>query len=247
MLAKPVEEVREAQTVFDIEAEKPELAVPPDVLQKADVLVKRITKWLLGETNNFILREEARIEAGKPRVELAPEAMGPILASGYQYWNLLTMGPFQFMGNPPYRPRKIVAAGEHCLMLAFLWINPANSDGGGLPGTVVLGDRTYRLRFESMNLTHVTNGPDMTFTGKFDSPAPILTDFRWWMPTADPGINPAHFEVNVTMDITVHGQPFAGFSTWHYDPDAELPWLQIPVAPAHWQFERPARMLIYRK
>jgi hypothetical protein len=143
-------------------------------------------------------------------------------------------------------PNKIVSAGDACLMLGLIWINPALGPGGSLPGTTVLGGRPFRARFEGINLTTVANGPDATFTGTFSSPAPTVTPFVFWMPTPDPGVNPALYEVNLTADVTLGGQPFAAFSTWHYDLDLEPPFLGRPVAGPHWQFERPARFLIYR-
>jgi len=178
--------------------------------------------------------------------------------------NCLTVGPIQFFGDPPYRPSKIIAAGEDTLMLGVVWINPNNGPGGTWPGTVVLGGRPYRARFETVNLSDVTNGPDWQAPlDSFDSPADVLYVFEWWHKWADPGAWPNLYETTFTLDITEAGQPMAAFSTWHYDPDTEPGFLidvsslpdeyGIPdflsrwtIGP-HYQFERPARFLVYRK
>ncbi len=171
----------------------------------------------------------------------------PVLAGGFQYWNCLTVGPIQFYANPPYRPSKIIAAGEWALMLGIVWVNPADGPGGGLSGTVVLGGRNYRVRFETMNLSDVANGPDQGFLGTFASPANVINVFPWWLNPADPGANPNLYETSLTADIVETGQPMAAFSTWHLDLDREPAFMGVPLAPEHLQFEIPARFLVYRK
>lgn len=234
MVTKTAEEMTTAQEEVVVQA--PEIEVSDDNKAKAQVFIDAYRKRLLKATDAFSRRMEAETEAG-----------GPQLIGGYQYWNCLTVGPIQFFGNPPYRPSKIVAAGEACLMLGVIWINPANGPGGSLPGTTVLGGRPWRARFEGIDLTSVANGPDQTFAGVFPSPAPVITLLQYWMPTPDPGINPRLHEMNFTADVTLPGQPFAAFSTWHFDPDLEPGFLGLGPAGPHWQFERPARYLIYRE
>lgn len=234
MVTKTAEAMATAQEEVVVQA--PEIEVSEDIQAKAQVFIDAYRKRLLKATEAYSHRMEAEIEAGEPQ-----------LAAGYQYWNCLTVGPIQFFGNPPYRPSKIIAAGEASLMLGVIWINPVNGPGGSLPGTIVLGGRPFRARFEGVDLTNVANGPDMTFAGVLASPAPVVTLLTYWMPTPDPGINPRLYEMNFTADVTLPGQPFAAFSTWHFDPDLEPGFLGLgPVGP-HWQFERPARFLIYRK
>jgi hypothetical protein len=212
--------------------ETPSIEVPEDIKEKATQFIENYKQRLLEMTDGY----SATIESG-----------GPQLVAGYQYWNCLTAGPVQFVGSPPYLPNKIVAAGELTLMLGVIWVNPASGPGGSLPGTVVLGARPYRARFETINLTNVTNGPDFTATGVFSSPAPVITFIPWWLIPPDPGVNPNLLQVNFTADITTMGQPFAAFSTWHLDPDSEPGFLILPPAPAHLQFERPATFLVYRE
>jgi hypothetical protein len=234
MVTRTVEEMHTAQEEVMVQA--PEIEVSEDVKDKAQVFIDAYRKRLTHATEAFAHRQEAEIEAGEPQLPL-----------GYQYWNCLTVGPIQFFGNPPYRPGKIIAAGEACLLLGVIWINPVNGPGGSLPGTIVLGGRPWRARFEGIDLTSVANGPDFTYAGVFASPAPVVTLLPYWMPTPDPGINPRLYEMNFTADVTLPGQPFAAFSTWHLEPDMEPGFLGLgPVGP-QWQFERPARFLIYRK
>lgn len=220
----------------------PEIKVPADTQEKAQHLIDNYVAFLTERTEAYMHR----------MAEAKPEAADPTLIGGYQYWNCLTAGPYQF---PPilgdYRPSKVVAAGEWTLMLGVIWINPVHGPGGSLPGTIALGDRGYRVRFEAMNLSTVTDGPDSPlgppFTGTFASPAPVVSVFPWWHLWADPGPNPNLYEVNFTADITTGGQPFAAFSTWHFDPDTEPPFMMVPPRGPHWQFEIPARFLVYRK
>jgi len=220
----------------------PEAELPEDIQTKSEQFVANYVAMLTERTQAFPLRMDA-YRREKAKVEVG----GPVLASGYQYWNCLTVGPIQFYGNPPYQPSKIIAAGEWALMLGVVWINPANSDGGGLPGTIVLGGRNYRVRFETINLTDVTNGPDHLFASAFDNPAETVNVFRWWFQPADPGPDPALYETTLTADIVEMGQPLAAFSTWHYDIDSEPPFMALPPKPAHWQYEIPARFLVYRR
>ena len=239
--------VREATEVVERKLGKaatPEAGIAPEVEDKAQTFIDNYIAYLKEHTDDYILKLETYRQAqAKPKTESGK----PTLASGYQYWNCLTVGPIQFFGNPPYRPGKIIAAGEWALMLGVVWINPANSDGGGLPGTVVLGGRDYRVRFETLNLTDVADGPDMTFTGTFANPAVVVNVFPWWLNLPDPGPNPAMYETILTADIVQMGQPLAAFSSWHIDLDYDPPFLDVPAKGPHQQFEIPARFMAYRE
>jgi hypothetical protein len=236
----PAEAPRVARpaSVIHVELEHPEVEVSSEVADKAHRWVDHLDRFLLNRTDAFVQRMAER--------PTTPEAADPTLGGGYQYWNVLTAGPIQFSGNPPYRPSKIIAFGEPALMLGVIWINPANGPGGSLPGTVVLGNRRYRAAFETINLSDVTNGPDRFYNNTFLSPAPILTFIWWWMRMPDPGLNPNLYECTLTCDIVEGGQPFAAFSTWHLNPDREPAFLQFPAVGPGWQHERPARFLVYR-
>ena len=222
---------------ISLEAAPKEIAISDEIAEKARLFIENYVNFLSERTEAYMYR----------MAEARPEAAEPTLVSGYQYWNCLTVGPIQFTGNPPYRPSKIIAAGEPTLMLGVLWINPANSDGGGLPGTVVLGGRHYRVCFETSNLSTVSDGPDGVFMGSFSNPASVINVFPWWFVPTDPGDRPNLLETTLTADIVETGQPLAAFSTWHVDLDQEPAFLSLPTAGAHLQFERPARFLVYRK
>lgn len=211
---------------------------PAEVQEKAQLVKEQISARVEEQTM-------AWVEAATKEVK--PAAADPGLL-GYQYWNILTFGPYQFFGDPPYRPSKIIAAGEWAVLYALVWINPLNSPGGGLSGTTVFGARNYNAYFESINLTTVTNGPDHHIPGVFPSPAPVFTWLEWWFNPANPGARPNLYEVNVTFDVVELGQPMAAFNTWHWDPDFEpgVPWYVPDVLP-RWQHDIPARFMVYKK
>jgi hypothetical protein len=234
MVTKLTEDVHVPQKEVVIEAAGTRIS--EETKRKAQIFVDKMTAQVEQQTEDFATRMAARIESADPT-----------LLSGYQYWNVLTIGPIQFFGNPPYQPSNVVAAGEDCLMLGLIWINPVNSPGGGLPGTLVLGGRDYNLRFESINLSTVQDGPDGVFSGTFPSPAPVVTPILWWVPTPDPGAQPALYEVHMTVDTPLPGQPFAAFSTWHFDMSQEPSFLGTPATTPELVNNRPARFMIYRR
>ena len=211
--------------------------IPAEIDEKAAHLIENYERYLTECTEAYVERMS----------EPAPEAGAPVVAGGYQYWNCLTAGPIQFFANPPFRPAKIIAAGELALMLGVVWINPALGPGGSLPGTIVLGARRYRVRFETMNLSTVTNGPDATCAGVFTSPAPIVQVFPRWFVAPDPGVNPQLYECTLTADIVETGQPMAAFSSWHFDLDTEPPFFGQPGMGPVWHYDLPARYLVYRR
>lgn len=215
-----------------------DIVIPTEVMDKTRNFVDAYTKSLEARTENYLnYLTEAKAEAAEP-----------VLAGGYQYWNVLTLGPFQAFGPVgPYRPSKIIAGGELAFMLGVVWVNPAPGPGGSLPGTTVLGNRPYRIRFETINLSTVSNGPDATFIGTFAGPAPVVTVVPWFFVPGDPGVNPNLYETTMTIDITHPAQPFAGFSTWNYDPDLEPGFLSIPPVGPRLEHDIPARYLVYKK
>jgi hypothetical protein len=174
----------------------------------------------------------------------------------------------------PYLPHKIIAFNEPSFMIAAAWRNPAGIDWNGTnpSASVVMGAFNLSISFETVNLTSVTNGPDFgPFT--FAPLGPGVVN-RWILPFP-PNTFPAPlqgrpnlYEMNMTADVSgpIAGLPFAGFATWVYDPDREPPiwppplpfplpppWPPIPPQPwfwsslPHWQFERPARFMVYRR
>src|SRR5215831_3670205 len=85
-----------------------DIVIPAEVLDKTRNFVDAYTKSLEARTENYLnYLTEAKAEAAEP-----------VLAGGYQYWNVLTLGPFQaFAPVGPYRPSKIIAGGELAFML----------------------------------------------------------------------------------------------------------------------------------
>jgi hypothetical protein len=212
----------------------PSIEVPTDIQAKANRYIDSVKNRLTEQTKAYMERA------------LAPEAGEPQLPGGYQYMDVLTIGPIQFFGDPPYRPSKVIAAGELALMIGVVWINPANSPGGGLPGTVVLGGRPYTVRFETINLSDVADGPDFTIPGVYPGLAPTVNIYPWFFVPGDPGPSPNLYESNLTFDVDLGGQPFAAFGTWHFDPDLEPPFLGRPAVPPQWN-RTPARYMVYRQ
>jgi hypothetical protein len=175
---------------------------------------------------------------------LQPMAGEVTLDTGYEYWDLLTLSPQQFIAAPvTFRPQKIVAGGEFALLLAILFINPLPTPGGGPSATQYLGGRPFRVRFEQMDLTNVANGPDFTFVGVFPGVAPVLSIFPVGIVPANPGLNPQLVELNVTADITLPGQPMAAFATQWFDIEAD-PGFPAPQ-PAGLRSQLPLRYLVY--
>lgn len=211
------------------------------LLQATETYPHRLQEWRD--------RQELQVQGPAPQAmsRIVPQAGEPTLPGGYQYWNSLLAGPYQFFGNPPYRPGNIIAAGQLAFFIAVIWVNPNNSPGGGLPGTTVLGGRQYRACFETVNITDVADGPGFDVTDTFGSPADVVTLIPWFFVAPDPGPKPRILETNFAVDVTLPGQPFASMATWHLDPNADPGFLFVPPVPAQLQHDVPARYLVYRQ
>jgi hypothetical protein len=214
------------------------LEVPADILAKAKAFNESYVASLKARTEEYVKRATNGVR---------PRAGEPVLVGGYKYWDCLTVGPIQFIGDPPYQPSKVIAFGEFALIQGIIWVNPLNGPGGSLPGTTVLGGRSYRARFETINLSTVTDGPDFLTFDTFSPIAPIVTVINWFFVPNDPGPNPQLYETTLTVDITNSGQPFAAFSNWHIDPDSDPPFLGIPGVGPQLQLDIPMKYLVYRK
>jgi hypothetical protein len=208
-----------------------------------------------------------------PHTEEEPELAEPWAWVGgglppYPWWNVLLGGPYQpgispgpFAGPPgPYAPHKIIAANEWAFMITAVWRNPAGINWNPMnpSSAIMMGALNLNLWFETINLTNCVNGPDFgpfvyaPLGGGF-----INVGFVLFPPgafAAPPNGKPALYELNMTADVAgpIAGLPFAGFATWVYDPDLEPaiwppPFFIPPGFPAmpHWQFERPARFMVY--
>jgi hypothetical protein len=218
--------------------------VPPDVQDLVNVWTDSYKGYLVDRTENYV-RKLSALQAGR-RNGVEPEAGEPTHV-GYTYWDLITISPIQFIGLPPYEPNKIVASGELAFLQAVMFINPTTNIFNPISATTNLGGRNFRLRFEQINLTDVTNGPDFTFVGVFPAVAPSLIIFTVPFIAPNPGLNPRLVEVNVTADIMNPAQPYAAFSTWQLDVDSEPGFLGLPNTPPEFQHDIPMRYLIYPK
>ena len=226
------------------ESSEPRVEVPSDVQELVNAWTDSYKGFLVDRTENYVRQLAARQE--NKRNGAGPEAGEPV-HFGYTYWDLITISPLQFISLPPYQPQKIVASGELAFLQAVMFINPATNIFNPISATTQLGGRTFRVRFEQINLTDVTNGPDFAFVGVFPSPAPSLIFFTVPFVAPNPGLNPRLIELNVTADIMNPAQPFAAFSTWQLDVDSEPGFLGLPDTPSEFQHDIPMRYLIYPK
>lgn len=210
--------------------------LPPDIQAKAKQWLNSYKKKLVAQTENYLQKQAEGV---------APQAGEPVVG-GYLHWDMLSISPIQFAGVPPYLPNRIIASGEAALLVAVLFVNPAIGPGG-LSATTILGGRQFRVRFEQINLTDVTDGPDFTFTGTFPALAPTLSIFSVITIAPNPGPNPRLVEMNVTADIVNLAQPFAAFATHHINIDSEPGFLGIPPVAPQLLHDIPMRYLIYPK
>jgi hypothetical protein len=223
--------------------------VPQEIRERAD-------EWLAAYAHSMT----QYVETAAQKAALAKPEAGSTTTSGYKYLDVVLVGPQQFSGSAPWKPSKIIAAGEWARFLAIVFVNPADAPGGSISGRVALGARDYSVKLETINLSTVTDGPDAVKNDTFPNVPKIFTYWEYWFMPIDPGPNPHLFEVHCTADVTVGAQPFAAFSTWHYDPDTDPTFLiprpiepfgpiggSFPTIPAGWRYESPARYLVYRK
>jgi hypothetical protein len=201
------------------------------------VLVAKVEKYLAA-------MDERRMHARGNGQEL-----GEVTVNNYVGLDVLSFSPIQAITLPPYEPSRIIAGGEQAVILAAVFINPAVdvANGFAVPATVQLGGRTIRIRFEQVDLTNLTNGPDFTVQGVLPSPAPSLFFVAFPFTAANPGANPALFEANVTVDIVDLAQPWAAFATHHVSLDADPAFLGIPPQPPQLLHNIPMRYLTYSK
>lgn len=193
------------------------------------------------------------------------ESATPVLpVSRYRYWDCLLLGPYQ--KSTFDRPSKIIAAEQEALMVGLIWINPANSPGGGVSGTVVMGGEDYYRCFEMIDLSLVQNIvlPNSDAMETFPDIPPEFTPVYWSFTLPDPGVHPKLYEVHFYVDVVKAGQPFATMATWHWDPEGDewfpgwtptdvprgYPMEDVPVAwrpyGPHFDHDIPARFLVHR-
>jgi len=182
-----------------------------------------------------------------------PELGEPIFPSYYKWWDVFVVGPIQNITCPPFLPHKIVAAGELVYFLAFVVKNPQPIRCGrdcGPSALDLMCGRKFCLNAELVNLTDVTNGPDIHIESEFTSDVvqAFLLTFRLKAPECYPNL----YEINVTADAVDRKcpQPFAAFATRFFDIDNDPNGLPFPLdawKPPHIHDEQPMRFLVYRR
>lgn len=224
----------------------------PTRVPQEEVVVEPITE-VSSELREMVDRKMSNlIEMWKERREDAiavAETAAPTLPGGYRYWDCLLLGPFQ--SSSADLPSKVVAANERVAMVGLIWINPDRTPDGGVSGRVVLADRDLHFCFEMINLSNLTNTDSYCDTINFGANPAEFTYLIWEFGLPDPGIHPKMYEVHFAVDVILSGQPFATFSTWHWDPegDGSIPGFFQPDAPAmppHFDHDIPARFLLHR-
>lgn len=231
-------------TAEELGAEKSgmQVDVPADILENVQTYMDNYKAFLLERT-------EAQMEqlAARRQFAAGPE-IGGITVGTYPYMDLFVISPIEIFGPPfSWRPNKVVGSGELAVILVVMFVNPAVAPGPAPPAVIQLGGRGFRVRIEQINLTDVTNGPDVTFVGTFPPVAPTISIFPFFFIAPNPGPNPRLMECNAVADITDVAQPHAAFATHHLDIDAEPPFLGIPGVPPELQHDIPLRYLIFPK
>jgi len=237
-----------AETVAEAASVAAEMYAPEEMEEHAQVM---IDAWRarLAEQNKIYARRVRELSREQP------EIAEPISLFGlYAWWNLLLAGPFQILQpNGPFLPHKIIKHGEPAFFLAALWRNPLgiNFDPTSPSAATVMTKWTFSLILQTINLTSVTDGPDLppgwplvsTFSpGNID----ILFIPIAGLPAPRQG-KPDLYEANMTVDIVAPfgAIPFAGYSTWVLDPDNEPPFLFVPPQGPRLQHDIPARFMVY--
>lgn len=154
----------------------------------------------------------------------------------YQFFDLIAVGPFQFVGPGPFRPSRIVRTGEPAFLLAAVWRNPTPL--GFTPGNPsaadVMAGQPFVIRGQTVNVNDVINGPDLgpvngTFGGGF-------TDFFFLLiPSvpAPPDGSPLLLDITLTIDVRSVASglpPFAGYASQWLQLDQEPPFV-FPFIP----------------
>jgi hypothetical protein len=202
---------------------------------------------LVDKVKTYVSEMDARHRKAKGNGQAK---LGEVTVGTYVALDVLSFSPLQRITYPPYEPSRIIADYEDAVIWALVFINPAVDvyQGFAVPATVQLGGRKLRVRLEQVNLTTVSNGPDQTFTVKLPSPAPSLIWVPFRFRADDPGVNPALFEANVTVDIMDPEQPYAAFATHHISLDDDPGFLYIPPKPGGQLLHNiPLRYLVYSK
>jgi hypothetical protein len=186
----------------------------------------------------------------KKATQMAEQGTGieiaePFSGVFYKWWDLFLVGPFQIITAPPFLPHKVIAAGEPAFFLAFVVKNPLPTPGPGPSALTILNGRPFNLNAEMVNLTTVTDGPDIPIANAFNGAVvqPFLLVFIAPVPAQG---KPDLYEINVTLDVNdPFLQPIAGFATTIVDVDTDPGFPTFPASGPHLHVEQPMRFLVY--
>ena len=174
----------------------------------------------------------------------------------YVAFDVTATSPVQFIGQPPYLPSKIIAAGDFAFLVAYIFTNPFVDfqAGWAVPASVQLGGLPWRMTLDQANLTTGSNMPTQVQSGVFPGPAPVFTPVFFPLPTFPgpaQGGDPWLIEANITVYVDVPAKPYAAFATSFFDIDNDpgfppFPFLPpIPPEGSGWRYDLPNRYLIY--
>jgi hypothetical protein len=154
----------------------------------------------------------------------------------YQFFDLIAVGPFQPIGSGPFRPNRIVRAGEPAFLVAAVWRNPVplGFTLGNPSAAEVMAGQQFTIRGQTVNVNDVTNGPDLgPVTGTFGAG---FVDFRVLsipsLPAPADG-SPRLLDITLTIDVRSVASglpPFAGYASLWLQLDTEPPFV-FPFIP----------------
>jgi len=158
-----------------------------------------------------------------------PQIAEPYSGALYKWWDVFVMGPFQNIMAPPFLPHKVIAAGEPAFFLAYVVKNPLPTPGNGPSALMLMNGRPFNLRAEMVNLSNVTDGPDIFVQSAFTTELVQAFLLVFAAPTPPQG-KPDLYEANVTVDVTdAFLQPMAAFATRWLDVDCDP---GFPIGPS---------------
>ncbi|MDJ0772443.1 MAG: hypothetical protein QNJ49_03295 [Mastigocoleus sp. MO_167.B18] len=241
---------------------QPGFEIPEDVKKSYETWLGDFKSRLANYLDVYVERQTAAQEKARRQsmgLESVPEIGAPTFTpavhgvppfcDSYNPFDIFTLSPIHFGPFPYITPSKIVPAGEITLILTVLWTNPVISVpcGWGFAPTTQLIGKDVRIRLEQVNLSTVTDGPDVEFLFNHSGDPIIL--FPWFFIAPPTGANPQLMEVNVTVDVNaVLPDPaayFAAFGTWYYDIDRQPPFLITPDMPPRLEHDVPMRYMVF--
>ena len=138
-------------------------------------------------------------------------------------FDVAVTSPIQFVGNPPFTPSKIIAAGEPAFIVALVFVNPTVNVPLGrlIPPAVQLGGRTWRLTLDQLNLsTPTVTVPQQVRTATFPALAPTLSVHVFPLATPNPGPDPTPSRRRPATWPAPGGTPAAGWAGWTARPSS---------------------------